>query len=56
MFTSNGFPGLIPYSMNIPSEILIRFFYLATGFVNANPILWLLLANSYVPFGLYLLF
>lgn len=25
MFTSNDFLGLIPYSMNAPSEILIRF-------------------------------
>lgn len=25
MFTSNDFLGLIPYSMNVPSEILIRF-------------------------------
>ena len=36
-------------------KFLSAIFYLVTGFMNSNPILWLLLTFAYVPFGLYLL-
>ena len=50
--------GLIPYSMNIPTEILVRslLLFYCHWFQNSNSILMLLLTSSYVPFGLYLLY